>query len=350
MPVLPFETVDDAVARWNDKPEVEYAEADYIGSITFTPNDPNFSAQYGMTKIAAPDAWSIGTGSPSVSVCVIDTGVDYNHPDLAGNVQQGYNAITNTPGALDDNGHGTHISGIIAGLGNNGLGVAGLNWQVTIQPCKFLSASGTGLVSDAVECVNWCAANGYTLASHSWSTTSYMQSLYDAMASASAAGQLVVTSAGNSGISNDNSTTSVAYPASFNLPNQIAVAATDGSDLLASWSNWGLATVPLAAPGVNIISTVLSAGYSYLSGTSQACPHVSGTAALIYSLYPTLTVSQVKSAILGGVDVLPNLNGYVGTGGRLNAYTAIQIASGSITVSPPPPAPSLTLSHQQEKR
>jgi subtilisin family serine protease/subtilisin-like proprotein convertase family protein len=355
----PGVSVVDALAAYQANPWVLYAEPNYLVSINVVPNDPSFSRLYGLNNtgqtggtvdadIDAPEAWDNFTGSGNTIVAVIDTGVDYNHPDLAANIWtnpgeipnngldddsngfvddvHGYDFANNDGNPFDDNGHGTHVSGTIGAVGNNAIGVAGVIWDVQIMAVKFLDAGGGGTLADAVRAVNYAVANGALISNNSWGGGGFYQALYDAIANAGAQGHIFVAAAGNNSSNND---AFPAYPASYNLDNIIAVAATDDDDLLAYFSNYGATSVDLGAPGVDIYSTLPNNGYGYLSGTSMATPHVTGVVAMVRDLHPTWTVQQVKDQILGTVDPVASLAGKTVTGGRVNLYRAA-------TGQPPP--------------
>ncbi len=383
-------TLDAAMEAYKNSPDVLYVEPDYkislspiektgkvadvdtmsINSAAY-PNDPGYQYLWGLhntgqapfygmadADIDAPEAWGITTGSPNVVVAVVDTGVDYNHPDLAANIWQnsgeiingvdddgngyiddvrGWNFVSKNNDPMDDNGHGTHCAGTIAAVGNNGIGVTGTAWNVKIMPLKFLNAQGSGYVSDAISAILYANRKGAAVISNSWSGTGYTQSLKDAIDASSA---VVVCAAGNSGA---NSDIAPQYPAAFTSSNILSVAATDYNDKLASFSNYGPNSVDLAAPGVSIYSTSKSGTYQYLSGTSMATPHVSGVAALIKSQNPSMSATQIRSRIFSSVDTISSLSGKVGSGGRLNAAKAL----GGSTPTPTPtptntPYPTVT--------
>jgi len=346
-------TVEEAIARYGTHPKVEYIEPNYIFEMDEIPNDPRFSELWGMLNtgqtggtagadIMATNAWDVFTGSSQVVVGVIDTGVDYLHPDLAANIYsnpgeipgngidddnngfvddtRGWDFINGDNDPMDDNGHGSHVSGTIGGRGNNGIGVAGVNWNVRIMPLKFLSAGGSGSSADAVSCIEYATMMGAKLTSNSWGGGGFSQALYDAIQDAQTAGSLFIAAAGNS---SSNTDVSPHYPSSYDLDNIIAVAATDHNDNLASFSSYGATTVDIAAPGVDILSSVPGNAYALLSGTSMATPHVAGVTALVFGRFPAISGADVKNLILNFADPLPNLAGIVLTGGRLNAFFPI---------------------------
>jgi subtilisin family serine protease len=300
--------------------------------------------------ISAVQAWDVSTGSNSIVVGVIDTGVDYNHPDLSANIwsapasfsvtvggrtitcaagTHGYNAVTNTCTPLDDNNHGTHVSGTIGARGNNSSGVVGVNWTTSIMGLKFLNSSGSGNTADAIECIQFAvqakqrfgASANVRILSNSWGGGGFSQALLDAINSANSNNMLFVAAAGNANSNND----SVAnYPSNYNAANVLAVAATDNRDARSSFSNFGATTVDLGAPGTGIVSTIRNGGFASFSGTSMATPHVSGAAALVLSRCSSLTTAQLKANLMNNVDPVSSLAGRTVTGGRLNVDRAIR--------------------------
>jgi subtilisin family serine protease len=366
--------VDKLIKGFSKRPDVLYAEPNYILRTTATPIDTYFNLLWGMKNtgqnilgvtgtsgadISATSAWDITTGNKNNVVAVIDTGIDYNHPDLAANIwsaptnftvtiggisitclagTHGFNAISHTCDPMDDHGHGTHVSGTIGAVGNNGIGVVGVNWNASIMGAKFLDNTGSGYLSDAIEAIQFVNqvklggnANVRVL-SNSWGGGGYSLALLDEINSANENNMLFVAAAGNDGSDNDGT---LSYPSGYESSNVVAVAATDNKDNLASFSNYGLTTVDLGAPGVNVASTS-QGSYYWMSGTSMATPHVSGAAALILSKCD-LNTAQLKDIILKNVDPIPSLFGKTVTGGRLNVYKAILACST-------PPAPDFSLS------
>ncbi|KAG1651523.1 hypothetical protein FOA52_008470, partial [Chlamydomonas sp. UWO 241] len=289
-------------------------EPDYPLTLFATPNDDRWtSISAAMSRISAPAAWDLTTGSSAANspiVCIIDTGINYGHPDLAANVHpnKGFNAITGLSGTAcnDDNSHGSHCAGTIGAIGNNGQGVAGVQWSARMLGCKFMDSQGSGYTSDAVECVRYCREQGAKITSNSWGGGGFSQALYDEIAISNAAGHLFIAAAGND---NANTDTSASYPSNYALANVISVGASDDSDARASFSNYGATTVDLFAPGVGITSTVLGSAYASYSGTSMATPHVAGAAALIWGYNPSLTAADVKRILMASVDPIAGLKG-----------------------------------------
>jgi serine protease len=334
--------VTEVVAAYQSQTNVEYAQLDYKIQIAATPNDTSYSSLYAMAKIAAPQAWDTTTGSRSIIVGVIDTGVDYNHPDLAANIWRntreiegngidddgngyrddvrGYDFANNDANPMDDNGHGTHVAGTIGAVGNNGRGVTGVAWNVQIMPLKFLSANGSGSLSNAVLAVDYAVRNGAKILNNSYGGGGFFAAMNDAVGRARAAGVIFVAAAGNEANNND---LRPAYPAGYNFDNVVSVAATDSGDRLASFSNYGATSVDIAAPGVGILSTTLNNTYSSFSGTSMASPHVAGAAALVWAANPSLTYAQVIQRLYVSADPVAGLAGKVATGGRLNVGRAV---------------------------
>ncbi|MHC4911609.1 MAG: S8 family serine peptidase, partial [Planctomycetota bacterium] len=362
------QSLEEAVAAYNGDPDIEYAELNYIVKITASPNDALYPIQWPLNNtgqiypesgwyndppgapdsdIDAPEAWGIHTGGSEIIVAVVDTGVDYTHRDLDDNMWLNEAELTGVVGVdddgngyvddiygydflhadgdpRDDHGHGTHISGTIAAEGNNALDIAGVCWKARIMGLKFLSWQGSGETADAVPASYYAVENGADVISNSWGGGLYLQSMQDAIDYAHSQGVIMVASAGN-----DN-TDSPQYPAYYE--HMIAVAATNSNDEKAPFSNYG-DWVDIAAPGVDILSLRAggtSAGRVYdryttiASGTSMACPHISGACALLLSVNPTLTNEDVYEALMETVD--PIADGICLSDGRLNLFGAVLAA------------------------
>jgi subtilisin family serine protease len=369
--------VAELLAQFSGRADVLYAEPNYQWRALALPDDPQFASQWALQNtgqygagfpagtagadISAVLAWDISTGSTAHVLGVVDTGIDYTHAELQANVwsaptvfsvmlngitvtcpagSHGFNAITLTCDPMDDHMHGTHVSGILGAAGNNGFGVAGVNWTAQIMGLKFLNAQGYGYTSDAINAIEFgiqakavfapTAAADVRILSNSWGGGAFSQALEDEIDRAGQNDMLFVAAAGNNAGNND---TNPVYPAGFNRPNMIVVAATDNNDQLAMFSNFGPTTVHLGAPGVGILSTVLGGGYGYLSGTSMATPFVSGTAALMLSAC-SLSMPDLKKNLLDNVDQIPSLAGLTVTGGRLNVNRAIRSCNGPVGLSP----------------
>ena len=324
---------------------VSYVEPDFAIAPTIASNDPSRGQLWGLDNtgqsggvvdadIDAPEAWNTTTGSRSVVVAVIDTGMDYNHPDLAANTWRnpgevagdgidndrngfvddvtGWDFANNDADPMDDNGHGSHVSGSIGAVGNNGIGVVGVNWQVSIMPLKFLDASGSGSTSAAVAAINYATRMrrdfgiNVVATNNSWGGGGLSTALRDAIDSGAGAGILFVAAAGNE--SNNNDATP-SYPANHPGTSVISVAATDRSNRLATFSNYGATSVDLAAPGVAILSTTPNNSYASYSGTSMATPFVTGTVALLAAANPQATAAQIRTAILSRTMPVAGLSG-----------------------------------------
>ena len=320
------------------------------------PNDPQFGDQWALNNsgqnggkehadIDALKAWTKTQGSEDVVVAVLDSGVDYTHKDLVSNMWirpetvpqytddelgslndlQGFDADINAADPMDDNGHGTHCAGIIGAEGDNDEGIAGVNWHVQIMPLKFFGRGGFGTTKNAIEAINYAIDRkqhgvNVRVINASWGSTQYSKALEDAIRAAGEQGILFVAAAGNNSTDNDKR---AHYPSNYNLPNVISVAALDRTDSLASFSNYGVKTVHVAAPGRDILSTWLNDDYREASGTSMAAPQVSGVAALILAAEPKLSVEKLRERILKSVDKIDSLNGKVASGGRINAAKAL---------------------------
>lgn len=362
-----YTSAETAVAFLAQQKNVQFAQLDYKLKIENLPNDPSLNNQWGLNNtgqaggtanddIRAVEAWNTNTGSGKMVVAVIDSGIDYNHPDLAGNLWKnpketnkngkdddrngytddvyGWNFVNNSANVMDDNGHGTHVAGIIGAVGDNGIGVTGVNWDIQIMTLKFLDKDGSGYMSNAVKAVNYAVANGAKVINNSYAGGGSDPAMQSAINAARAKGVIYVAAAGNDGSNND---ADPVYPANYSGDNVVTVAASDRNDKLASFSNYGKNTVEIAAPGQSIYSTLPGNKYGYYSGTSMAAPFVTGAMALVWDANPTWTYKQVIDAVLKTADVEPGLTGKVATG-RLDVAAAINYNGKPTT---PPTAKSL---------
>ncbi len=392
--------IEQIISEYRDHPDIEYIEPNYYFYLAAeaadgqdgTPSDPDFSKQWGLhntgqnggtpdADINAPEAWDIATGSPSVKVAVIDTGIDWKHPDLINNIWQnlgedldgdgrviewngstwifdpddindidddgnGYpddfigwdftegQSIRNNP--ADAYGHGTHVAGIIGATGNNGIGISGVTWDVQLVPLRVFSGI-SGSTSAVIEAISYAIQMDIPISNNSYEHLNYFTystALRDVIQTAEDNGHLFIAAAGNGDVGID---TLPNYPASFNnnnihdFDNVISVAAINRHDALWTNSNYGVSSVSIGAPGDSILSTYLSTGigtnpasaYRYLSGTSMATPHVTGACALLMETYPDKSYSEIKDAILNTATVIPALTNKCTTNGRLNLYEAM---------------------------
>src|SRR5688572_16017553 len=353
-------SVEEAIKLYQQDPNVSYAEPNYILRTQLTPNDPRFTSgemwglnntgQSGGTAdadIDAVEAWNQTTGNSNIIVAIIDSGVDYNHPDLAANMFRneadcnsngidddgngyiddcyGIDAHNNDSNPMDDNNHGTHVAGTIGAKGNNGAGVVGINWNIKMMACKFVNASGSGTTESAIDCLEYVKTmkdRGFNIVatSNSWGGGDFSQALFDAIDLQRQRGILFITAAGNGdffGFPIDNDQSGF-YPCTYYLPNIICVASTTRTDARSSFSNYGRRTVHIGAPGTDILSTTRNGNYGFSSGTSMATPHVSGVAALLKAQDPNRDWRAIKNLILTGGDTKSSMANTI-TGKRLNA-------------------------------
>lgn len=258
-------------------------------SVTQTnPNDPLLNLLWGMQNIHATQVWPTIHAAPKIIVAVIDTGVDYNHPDLKNNMWSrggkiGYDFFDNDDDPRDEGNHGTHCAGTIAATGDNGIGVVGVAWKAQIMAVRFLGPDGSGLVSDAIKSIDWAIENGAHIISNSWSGPDASPELADAVSRAEQKGVLFVTAAGNTARVGNNNDVVPFFPASLPNSNVLTVAAIDSSNERPSFSHFGRTSVDIGAPGVGIVSTIMYGQYATCDGTSMAAPHVAGAAALVWS-------------------------------------------------------------------
>jgi subtilisin family serine protease len=357
---------------------VRYVEPDFVITTSATPNDPSYSRLWGLNNsgqtggvadadMDVAEAWDVTAGSRSVVVGVIDTGIDYNHPDLAANIWRnpgeiagdgidndrngyvddvrGWDFANNDADPFDDEGHGTHVAGTIGAVGNNGVGIVGVSWNVSLMALKFLGADGSGSTSGAIAAINYATRMRQSFGvnvvatNNSWGGGGFSSALRDAIAAGGSAGVLCVAAAGNESANND---ATPSYPANYAGDAVISVAATDSSNRLATFSNYGVTTVDVAAPGVGIYSTVPGNRYASYSGTSMATPHVTGTVALLAAANPQATAAQLRTAILSTAVPLPALAGKVATGGLVNAAAALAAVGGGGGGGEPPAQPAPT--------
>jgi thermitase len=311
------------VKAYSANAKVAYAEPDFVVQALADPDDPGFVNQWGMVKVRAPLAWDVTTGSPSINIAILDTGVDLDHPDLAAKIVKNINFSSSA--TVDDvYGHGTHVAGIAAAMTNNGMGVAGLGYSATIMNVKVLADNGQGYWSGVAQGIIWAADNGAEIINMSLGGSSGSSTVESAINYAWNKGVVIVAAAGNDGDSAPE------YPAYY--ANCMAVAATDSADRLTDWSNRG-GWVDVAAPGNSVYSTLKDGSYGYKSGTSMASPHVAGLAALVFTVVTDSNGNgrlndEVRARIQATCDDI----GVSGIGsGRIQAYKAV-----TGTTTPPP--------------
>ena len=346
-----------AIEAFGQNPNVEFVEPDYRITLDETPDqsvtpiDARFDSLVGLhntgqdggladADIDAPEAWAIQTGSPETVIAVIDTGIDYNHPDLAANIWinedeipdngidddnngfiddvRGWNFLDDNNDPMDKTGHGTKVAGTIGAIAND-RGVVGVNHHVRLMPIRF-TYSSYGRTSLAIRSLEYAVANGASISNNSWGTSRFSAGLMAAIENARDAGHIFVASAGNDQLNADLRNR---FPANYEVDSVVSVAATDNRDQLARFSSYGHRTVDLAAPGVNILSTSRDGGYSTRSGTSMAAPHVTGIVGLIKSQFPTWSYREIIDQLHASVDVIPGLAGKTSTSGRANAASAL---------------------------
>jgi subtilisin family serine protease len=378
-------TLDEIIARYKADPNVEYVEPNFRYTIptnehswknssllsqsispkknSLIPNDPYFESLWGLynvgqkvnnkpggiagTDINVLDAWDLSTGDDQMVVAIVDTGIDYNHPDIKPNIWvneneipdngidddnngviddvHGYNAIDDSGDPMDDNDHGTHCAGTIGAAGDNGEGIVGVNWKVKLMGLKFLSGDGSGSLNDALETINYALEMkkrgvNIRILSNSWGGGDYSKALHEAIKALNKEGILFVAAAGNSAMDTDKYPH---YPSSYEADNVLSVAAINNQDSMASFSNYGAKSVHIGAPGVDIYSTIPGNDYAFFSGTSMATPHVSGVASLILTNHSSLTPKELIDRVVSTATKTKALEGKTISGGRINTYDAI---------------------------
>ncbi|MBI4851198.1 MAG: S8 family serine peptidase [Acidobacteria bacterium] len=376
-------TLSEIIARYKADPNVEYVEPNFRYTIPdnefaqakastninktkkspLIPNDPYFESLWGLSNVGQKindkpggvvgadinvlDAWELSTGDDQMVIGVIDTGIDYTHPDINPNIWvneneipnngidddnngviddiHGYNAIDDSGDPMDDNDHGTHCAGTIGAAGDNGEGIVGVNWKVKLMGLKFLSSDGSGSLNDALEAINYVLEMkkrgvNIRILSNSWGGGGYSQALHDAIKTLNKEGILFVAAAGNSATNIDNDPH---YPSSYQADNVLAVAAIDNQDNIARFSNYGVKSVHIGAPGVDIYSTIPGNEYAFFSGTSMATPHVSGVTSLMLVNNPSLTPKEIIDRIVSSSTKTTALAGKTISGGRINTHAAI---------------------------
>ena len=342
------------LARMEDM--VSVAEPDGVGFGAAVPNDPSFGSQWGLyntgqssgtpgVDVAATQLWDIMEGAPGVVIAVLDSGLNFTHPDLqnvawtnAGEIAgngidddangrvddvNGWDFVNGDNSPADDHGHGSHVTGIIAANRNNSAGIAGLVGGVKILVCKILNASNSGLTSNLIAATTYARRHGVPLMNMSLQNYPFNNLLNTEFNDCQTAGILLCISAGNQGVDND---TTPNYPSCYPQTNIIAVGNHHRADARWSGSNYGATTVDLFAPGRDIYSTVLGSSYSWFTGTSQAAPHVTAVAAALKHLNPAWTAAEIKTSLLTSAIQRPDYSGLCTTGGRLNAVTAVSHA------------------------
>lgn len=335
-----------------------------------TPDDPQYPSMYAPLTLNLPNTWDITTGSDSTIAVVIDTGIDYNHPDLTSNVWtnpneipannidddgngyiddvHGYNFVANTGDPQDDHGHGTHVAGTIGARGNNNTGVTGVAWRVKLVAAKFLNSSGSGSTANAIKAVNYALTlkqAGYpvVVANNSWGGGGFSSTLQNAIQDLANADVLFVAAAGNNSSNND---TTPHYPANYNVDNIISIASTTSTNTLSYFSNYGVTSVDIAAPGSAILSTYPSSTYATLNGTSMAAPQISGIAVLLQAACGnSLSYADLRDAITQNGTVHANLASFVRTSSVANAFAAVSAAQTICETPTPTPTPYGTLTN-----
>ena len=354
--LLEFDSIIDLekmIKALNNNPDVDYVKYNNVYRLSVVPNDTSFSDLYGMEKISAPLAWEQTRGTRSVLVGVIDTGIDYNHPDIEANYwsnpgetgldadgndkatngidddengyvddHRGWDFINGDNDPMDGNDHGTHCAGTIGAVGDNGEGVVGVNWEVSLVGLKIFSDDGRATEDAIIEAIEYSTSIGVDMTNNSWGGGGFSEPMVSAIHEANEKGILFVAAAGNSSANND---TGIFYPANYEVDNIISVAATDQGDRLARFSNYGVEKVHVGAPGVDIYSTRPNGRYQSFSGTSMAAPHAVGLAALIKARFPEASAQEIKNRLVYLGDKVEALADRTISGKRINAYASLEI-------------------------
>ncbi|AHA74910.1 S8 family peptidase [Bacillus thuringiensis] len=346
----------ELIQTLNKSPNIEYAEPNYIVSPAASSNDSYYNSLWGLKNIGqniqgsvgspnidinVEEAWTKTEGSSNITIGIIDTGIDINHPDLKNNIWKnpdeipgdgidndnngyiddiyGWDFVNNNNSVYDGTGdsHGTHVAGTIAAVKNNTIGVAGVAPQVKVMSLKFLGTNG-GTISNAIKAIEYAKNKGVKITNNSWGGGGFSQALYDAIQQSNS---LFIAASGNNGTNADQTPM---YPAAYSLSNILSVASITNKGSLSSFSNYGKTSVDVAAPGTDILSTLPNNSYGFYSGTSMATPHVSGVAALIQSAYPSYSPTEIKNKIMNNTSPLSTLTNKVLTGGLINAGKALQ--------------------------
>ncbi|MBL8842838.1 MAG: S8 family serine peptidase [Planctomycetes bacterium] len=346
-----------ALCALNDSPLVRYAEPNFVARATGVPNDPLVPLQWHLGQANDSDmdlfeAWDVARGDAGVVLATVDTGFDHAHPDLAhkawvnpGEIAgngidddangwiddvHGIDPVNGDGDPMDDNGHGTFVAGIAAAEPDNGQGIAGVAWNARIMGCKFLAASGSGSFAEAITSLDYAVANGAAVSNHSYNSPSFSQTLYDAFDLAGDAGHLAIVPGANSA---NNLDVQPSYPVCFDLPEILAIGSTDENDALTGFSDYGKASLDVLVPGNNLQSTTLGGGYAAGSANSYAAPTATGLAALLAWVGGSRDGQQIKDWIQDSVDPLAPLSSKCATGGRINAWKAVQRAAWSSLAS-----------------
>ena len=331
-----------------ESPDVLYIEKNAQMHTLETPNDPLFSSQDGLKRLQVENAWNRSTGSQDVVVAVSDTGIDFDHEDLKNQIWanpneipengvdddgngyiddvRGWDFAANDNDPRDENRHGTHVSGIISAEGNNGKGVAGVTWHTRLMSVRFLDQDGSGTTEGGIDTILYASKMGARIINASWGGGGGSKALSDAIGFAWSKGTLLVAAAGNDAKSTD---LIPQIPSSLNLPGIVSVASSASDGVLSSFSNFGVVSVDVVAPGSSVLSTLPGSDYGRLSGTSMATPMVSGVGALILALYPDLSAVELRNAILNAVVFRDSYNGKISTSGDINAELALTQFDGS---------------------